>query len=404
MKAYEIFQKLVKPTTEQSCNQYLYSDGTKLYHGFTCGGIHVWDIITPEEKVDPGFVERGAVPVDGTCDNPKMPWVSAGTSNYPVDEIKLAALNAGSLRKHWSCIGNFEIPWKRFNLCRFVIRLYSDSSCGLFRFNGEDWVYGDPSKLKFPLKDVNIMAIENIGRHLTDDFEAYDVSIYPTMHTTLWSNGTTSVISADYTLGSMNMGDGDLFNVVKEEKGYTIKIKRGKKEMITVKVPLNNIAPEDKEKKVAEVADKIVQPTTEAPNWEIPKNVKKEEEKVSEKVKDAEEAAVEKVAENVEKALENATENGESGEEQMLSLPDAIDALATAAEIFEESLKVGLTNYKILTKELHKFAKRLHREMKNSTDSKELKAAQAEIKNLQKANSALRQALLNGLSGESKAK
>lgn len=390
MKAYEIFQKLVKPTTTQNCNQYLYSDGTMLYHGFTHGGIHAWDVITPEEKVDPGFVERGAVPIDGSCSNPKMPWVSAGTSNYTLDELKLASLNVASLRKHWSCRDNFALPWKRFDSCSFVIRLYSDNKCGLFRFDGDDWVFGDPSKLKFPLKGVNITTVENIGKLLTDDFEAYDVSIYPTLHTTLWSNGTTSVISADYTLGNTELGDGDFFRVVREEKGYTIKVKRGKKEMISVKVPLNNPAPEDKEKKAAEIADATVQPTTEAPNWEVPKNVKKEEEKVTENVK-----------EKVEKVPENVPENTEEAEETVLSIPDEINALVTAAEFFEESLKVGLANYKVLTKGLHKFAKRLNREMKNAADSKELKAAQAEIKNLQKSNAALRQALLAGLGGGS---
>ena len=399
MNAYEIFQKLVRPNTEQSCNQYLYSDGTTLYHGFTCGGIHAWDVITPTEKTDPGFVERGAVPIDGSCNNPKMPWVSANTSNYPVDELKLASLNAGSLRKHWSCQDNFELPWKRFNLCRFVIRLYSDNKCGLFRFNGDDWVFGDPSKLKFPLKGVNITAIENIGKLLTDDFEAYDVSIYPTMHTTLWSNGTTSVISADYTLGNTELGDGDFFRVAKEEKGYTIKVKRGKKEMISVKVPLSNPAPEDKEKKAAEVADKLVQPTTEAPNWEIPKNVKKEEEKMSKNVKE-ESNSVE--AEQVEKvAPVTDVEGQESAGGVELSVEDAIDAIVTAAETFEASLKVVYTNCKVLTKELGKVAKRVKRELKNSGDAKELKEAQAEIKNLQKANAALRQALLAGLGGES---
>ena len=402
MKAYEIFQKLVPPDTECNANQYLYLDGKTLYHGFTCGGFHTWDIIQLHDSELPkGFVKRGSVPLHGAevSGDDGYRWISNDDPNgstYPLDEIKLATLDVKKLEKHWKCSEDYGIDVKQLGDAQYISRIYNDRYRGIFRSNGHDFICGNEKGLSFPLKYSveKVTRMQNLAPILGDTFECCAVTIYPTLPVALWSNGETCVVSADYYLNT-ELEDGDLFIVAKDEKGnFVIREKKGTKtmrvKMNMPKVTLPESDVDEKAKAAAEVADKIVQPTTEAPNWEVPKKVEKEAEKVTENVEE-ESNSVE--AEQVEKPVEES--------EEQLSLADVAQNVLQAAEFFEDELKTALTNYKVLVRAIKTLSKRVSKETKNSTDSKELKAAQAEIKSLQKANVALRQALIAGLGGES---
>ena len=233
MNAYALFQKLAEeqPDSDRTANQYLYFDGKEFYHGFTYGGIHVWDVVHPKNSYNVGFLDRGGVPIHGKYANlvtgELPPWVSAPDGElYPFDEIKLAALDHKKLEKHWYCQDNFQLPWRQFGNTVFIGRLYSNNKFGIFRFEDKDWVYGDPELARFPIAVSKITAVGNIGKHITADFEAYDVSVHPTVPAILWSNGTTSCIMADYV--DFEPGNGDLFKVKKEDNFYTINLEKGK--------------------------------------------------------------------------------------------------------------------------------------------------------------------------------
>ena len=391
-KATDNFTKYARDHIQAPATQYLYSCETMRIHGFTCGGWHLWERMDPI-KCGKADLRVGPFPLPGTVRGEKDGFlVSPKGDNFSFDHGRAHnRVVVPHLSQYWMHHGIYSVNRESLEDDPNPYLLYNDADNWIIRTNnGHDKcrIHGEPFPLSGPLTQIN-----NLYMYLPEGFTCYTTmriseDAPPMM---FWSDDTVSMCVAN---NAPNLDealiDGDTFNAKVNKKGIvTINLKSTKeRNKMNIKIP-RTPAPEDKElrKTPEQIADDIVQPTTDAPQWEKKsateiaaekaKNVTKSETKNVETISEKE---TKNVTEPPSETPKNVTAETEQPQEQTLS--DMLEDLEKFAEERVTAAAENLSDAKEFHRAVKAMKKRVLKELKGAANNEELRAAQKENKEL----------------------